>query len=131
MAEKHVDRPTTGPVLLVDDEPSVLDVMRQALDLAGYDSVMAVSVSEAVAVAESCNPAIVVTDLLLPDGTGMELVARLRERWPKLAAVLVSGACDDDELVTAIRQYGAVEYLKKPFGLNDLNRAVGRALETE
>ena len=115
-------------VLLVDDEPAVLDVMHQVLELGGFRVSTAANLTEAVEAGGSMAPTLVVTDLLLPDGTGMELVRHLRKTWPSLPAVLVSGANERDEFVTSAINTETVEFLQKPFTMTDLNTAVDRAL---
>jgi two-component system nitrogen regulation response regulator GlnG len=72
---------------------------------------------------------LVVTDVVMPDGNGLDLVPRIRKVRPKLRVVVMSAR---NTLLTAIKatERGAFDYLPKPFDLNDLINIVGRALET-
>ena len=117
-------------VLLVDDEADVLDVMQQVLELKGFDVATAGTFTEAVASGTASVPSVLVTDFLLPDGNGIELIDLLRVRSPDLPAVLVSGNIEDDDEIQAAIDSGRVEYLRKPFTMSRLYSAIERVLKS-
>lgn len=100
-------------VLVVDDDPLARRPVADTLRGAGYEPVVAVSVAEASRLAEACEPALAILELVLPDGDGLSLLTDLRALWPALPAVIVTGYVEPRSIVEAMRR-GAVEYLAKP-----------------
>lgn len=113
-------------VLLVDDEPTVRDLLAHCLELEGYEAVVASSGQEALAVLgrDAAGLDAVVSDLHLPDLSGMTVLAESRRRNSALGAVLISGSADT---TTAGQELG-VPVLTKPFSLADFKRAVRGAV---
>lgn len=105
-------------VLVVEDEPEVRKFIRASLSSHGYRVIEAASASEAVALSTSHNPELILLDLGLPDGDGIELTKRLRE-WSKVPIIVISArGCEEDKV--AALDAGADDYLTKPFGVNEL-----------
>ncbi|MGA1806760.1 nitrogen regulation protein NR(I) [Sphingobium sp. WW5] len=117
----------TGTVLVVDDDPAICVVVGEALRRQGHKVKIAGSIRERTALMESFSPDILITDVMLPDGDGLDGVAEIIERNPDLNVIILSA---QNTLNTAIRatEKGAFEYLPKPFDLNELTRAVADAL---
>ena len=117
----------TGRVLVVDDDPAICVVVGEALRRQGHKVKIAGSIRERTALMESFSPDILITDVMLPDGDGLDGVAEIIERKPDLNVIILSA---QNTLNTAIRatEKGAFEYLPKPFDLNELTRAVADAL---
>src|SRR6185503_10921224 len=121
---------TSPPVtcLVVDDEPSVREVMSRLLEGAGYVILQASSGAEALALLEREHHRVelVVSDLQMPGMDGETLLREVRRRWPDLGTVIVTGVA---ELNTAVEllQAGAYDYITKPFGLNDVIARVAQA----
>ena len=113
--------PAEGVVLLVDDEPAVRDYAARALSEAGYTVLSAGSGAEALDLLGpyETGPAIVVTDLAMAEVDGRTLVERLRERYPEVPVLYMSGFTGAD----VIRR-GLIEadqpFLQKPFGPDEL-----------
>ncbi len=111
----------TGPgplVLVVEDEPQMRRFLRSSLGAHGYRLVEAATAREGLALAASNHPELILLDLGLPDGDGIELTRRLRERSATPILVLSARGREDDK-VTAL-DAGADDYLTKPFGMNEL-----------
>jgi len=109
----------TGPlVLVVEDEPQLRRFLRAALGAHGYRLVEAGGVREAEALATSHNPDVVLLDLGLPDGDGVDLARRLRE-WSRAPIIVLSARGREEDKVNAL-DAGADDYLTKPFGVNEL-----------
>ena len=114
------DRPAR--VLVVDDEPAIREVLELALGYEGFEIRTAADAGEAVAVAREFEPDAVLLDVMLPDATGFEVVARLRAGAPALPVMFVT-ARDAAEDRRAGLTAGGNDYLTKPFSLEEL---VGR-----
>ncbi len=113
----------SGHILLVDDDQAIRTVVSEALRREGHVVVAAGSVAGQTAQLESFAPDILITDVVLPDGNGLDNVPELLARWPDLPIIVLSA---QNTLSTAVRatEQGAFEYLPKPFDLDELCRAV-------
>jgi two-component system KDP operon response regulator KdpE len=108
-----------GPlVLVVEDEPQMRRFLRASLAAHGYRLLEAAAGAEAVMLATSHNPELVLLDLGLPDGDGIDLTRRLRE-WSKTPIIVISARGREEDKVAAL-DAGADDYLTKPFGVNEL-----------
>ena len=105
-------------ILVVDDEPQFLRALATNLRGAGYDVETATTAAEALSAAGLRPPDAVVLDLLLPDGTGIEVCRELRA-WSDAPIVLVSAVGDDKEKIAAL-DAGADDYVTKPFAVGEL-----------
>jgi len=118
----------TKKVLVVDDDATIRVALRDALTSAGFDVDLAESASQALAVIAHAPPDIMVSDIRMPDVSGLELLRLLRERAPDIAVVLMT-AFDDMPTVVEAMKHGAVEFLVKPLDLDDLQKTLERVLE--
>ncbi|HTU61522.1 MAG TPA: response regulator [Polyangiales bacterium] len=105
-------------VLVVEDEPEMRKFIRASLSSHGYRVIEAERASEAIALSTSHNPQLILLDLGLPDGDGIELTKRLRE-WSKVPIIVISARGREEDKVAAL-DAGADDYLTKPFGVNEL-----------
>ena len=101
-------------VLVVDDEPQILRALRVVLRDAGFDVAPAGTVQEALDEAALRRPDAAIIDLVLPDGTGIELCRSLRE-WSDMPILVLSAVGEEDVKVRAL-EAGADDYVTKPFG---------------
>ena len=116
-----------GKILVLDDDAAIRTVVAHALRRAGHQVTTTASLAEFNRELRANTPDAVVTDVVLPDGNGLEMVAGLAEAHPQLPVIILSA---QNTLTTAVRatEVGAYEYLPKPFDLDDLTRAVDGAL---
>jgi two-component system KDP operon response regulator KdpE len=105
-------------VLVVDDEPQILRALRVILRNAGYDVDTAETKSEALDAVSVRPPDAMVLDLVLPDGSGVEVCTEVR-RWSNLPIIVLSAVGDEREKVRAL-DVGADDYITKPFGTEEL-----------
>ena len=127
-------------ILVVDDEIEVGTVIRRVLERAGFAVTVvnnAAAGLEAVAVQP---PDVVITDVIMPKVHGVELIKILRERYPRIRVIAISGggsfgplaykpdAISTHAYLAAARAAGAQEVLTKPFDLTDLLAAIRRLL---
>ncbi len=119
--------PPEGRILVVDDEPSLRDVLKLGLRRAGFMVATASSHHEAmVALGEHWD--LVVTDLQLPDGDGLSLLRQVKETSPDTAVVVLTAHGSADTAVAAMK-LGAHDYLTKPFDVDELRIRVRQAIE--
>jgi two-component system, NtrC family, response regulator AtoC len=118
---------TSLTVLVVDDHAGARDVIAQLLEAKGYSVLTASSGAEAIAKLEQ-QPAIgaVVTDVAMPDMTGVELTYHVREHYPSLPIAIVSG--DIAELERSVIARAGVPFLKKPVRAEALYAAIQDAI---
>jgi DNA-binding NtrC family response regulator len=114
-------------VLVVDDSPDTVEVVRRNLAANGYEVLAASSVPEAIGVLDGPPVDLVITDLRMPRVGGLELVRHVRENTRHTEIIVITGYPSIDGAVQAVKT-GAEEYLPKPFTGGELLAAVDRAL---
>lgn len=108
-------------VLVVDDEPSVRSLLRDVLELDGYDVVEAADGEQALGAVEKSVPDFVILDIMMPGMSGLEVLRRLRVEHPvtDLPIMLLTAATDDDTTWAGWTS-GASVFLPKPFDPGNL-----------
>jgi len=127
----HEGKGRSGTLLLVDDEPLPLGMLRATLVAEGFHTLSAESGAEALALLDLHAHEIdcVLTDLYMPGVSGMDVLMYARERWPEVSVVVLTGHADVQTAVSAIRA-GAYDYLVKPVDTGDaLATVIRRAIE--
>ena len=114
-------------ILIVDDSPSTLEVIRRNLMNGGYQILTAADVPSALAVLAERPIDLVITDYRMPGQTGLDLVRHVRENCPGVEVLMITGYPSVQGAVEAL-QYGAEDYLAKPFTDEELLTAVHRAI---
>jgi two-component system nitrogen regulation response regulator GlnG len=119
--------PRSGRILVTDDDAAIRTVVREALRRAGHVVEVAGSLAEQRRAFTQFRPDVLVTDVMLPDGNGLDAVGELRASQPGLPVIVLSA---QNTFTTALRanEQGAFEYLPKPFDLGELARTVADAL---
>lgn len=113
--------------LVVDDDPAVSSMLQRFLLGLGHEVVVAGTGAAALDELRRRRITCILLDILLPDGSGTDLIPSLLEQEPN-AAILMLTAVNDARQATVALQHGAMDYLVKPVDLADLERAIGRAL---
>jgi len=113
-------------VLVVEDESRMRRFLWEALSDRGYRVAEATTLAQAEKLAEQHRPAVILLDLVLPDGDGMSLLRRIRERR-RTPVIVLSGRDGEQDKVAAL-DAGANDYLTKPFGMLELLARVRVAL---
>ncbi|HTI03404.1 MAG TPA: nitrogen regulation protein NR(I) [Acidisoma sp.] len=116
-------------VLIADDDRSIRTVLTQALGRSGYQVRTTGNAATLWRWVEDGEGDLVITDVVMPDENGLDLIPRIRRLRPDLRVVVMSA---QSTLMTAVKatQRGAFEYLPKPFDLRELLAVVDRALAT-
>lgn len=117
-------------ILVVDDVADTLEVLRRNLEGAGFTVSTATSVSDAVAILEQEPIHLVITDLKMPNVSGIDLVRHVRDNYRGTEVILITGYPTVRSAVEAVK-LGAEEYLSKPFSERELLATVRRALEKQ
>jgi two-component system KDP operon response regulator KdpE len=105
-------------VLVVDDEQQILRALRTSLRAAGYEVDTADSVATALAAAAMRPPEAMILDLVLPDGTGVDVCREFRT-WSSAPVIVLSAVGEEREKVAAL-DAGADDYVTKPVGIDEL-----------
>jgi two-component system KDP operon response regulator KdpE len=113
-------------ILVVEDEPQVMRVLRTTLPASGYRVTEATRGEDALVQAATRTPDLVLLDLTLPDLDGIEVARRLRE-WSRVPLIVVSARGQERDKIAAL-DAGADDYLTKPFGTGELLARIRVAL---
>ena len=117
-----------GSVLVVDDEPTIAEVVSRYLQRAGYDTRIAVDGRTALNLARTLRPDLVVLDLMLPGIDGLEVMRRIRETdRDRTAVILLTAKGEESDRVIGLR-LGADDYVVKPFSPAELVARVDAVL---
>jgi DNA-binding response OmpR family regulator len=118
----------SGAVLVVDDEPTIVEVVGRYLERDGYRALGAGDGFEAIEVAAAEHPDLVVLDLMLPGIDGIETMRRLHEiSGPRLPVILLTARGEESDRLVGLRN-GADDYVVKPFSPAELVARVGAVL---
>ena len=120
---------STATILVVDDEPDLRTLYELTLLREGYRVDTAATLAEARALLQTCSFDVLITDMRLPDGLGMELLRDLRAAQRTERAIVMTGYGSADNAVQALR-YGAFDYLTKPVDLKQFRTVVASAIHT-
>lgn len=116
-----------APVLVVDDDTAIRHMIARILERGGYTCSEAADPPEALGLAELNDFDLVMCDVNMPGGSGLELVRALRDRHPDIAVLMVSGM-DDPRTAALSTDSGAYGYIVKPFQANEILIAAANAL---
>jgi two-component system response regulator HydG len=122
------DGPISRSILVVDDDPSILDMTEDLLTEAGFEVTKCESGEKALAHADERDWDVVLTDLQMPGIDGLDLLAAMREKRPDTPVVLMTAFGTIQTAVAAIRG-GALDFVTKPFQSDELLVSLERALE--
>ncbi len=116
------------PIWIVDDDQSIRFVLEKALAREEFAVRSFTNVRDVLAALDDDEPQVLVSDIRMPGGSGLELLAKLRERMPGLPVIIMTAYSDLDSAVSAF-QGGAFEYLPKPFDVPKAVELIRRAVE--
>jgi DNA-binding NtrC family response regulator len=116
------------PILIVDDEASMRESLRDWFLESGYQAEMARDGEEALKLIEEKDYGLLILDLKLPGQDGIEVLKKARKRHPDLRGIIITAYPSVDTAREAIKQ-GAIDYLPKPFELSELEKLVEENIE--
>jgi two-component system response regulator PilR (NtrC family) len=114
-------------ILIVDDEPDIRELLEITLGRMKLDTYSARNLAEAQALLNRENFDLCLTDMRLPDGTGLELVQHIQQRYPQLPVAMITAYGSLETAINALKA-GAFDFLTKPVDLTRLRELVGAAL---
>lgn len=118
----------TARLLIVDDEPGVLETICAILAREGYDVAAASSVDEALDRLREQAFEVVLTDLRMEGASGLTILSELRRHWPETVTLVLTGYASLQSAIEALRE-GVYDYLIKPCDVEELKATVARAVE--
>ena len=121
--------PTAPVALLVEDEPQIRRFVRTSLEEVGWQVYEADTMQRGLIDAGTRTPDLIVLDLGLPDGDGIEFIVELR-KWSTVPVIVLSARASEASKVAAL-DAGADDYLTKPFGVDELHARVRATLRRQ
>lgn len=121
--------PVPDRILIVDDDRFIRMALGEALRSWNYETLEAESVAQARSVFDNCDPPIVLLDIDLPDGSGLDVLSSIKEKSPETIAVMITGNVDVPNVIAALRA-GAYDFISKPIRLEELRVTLRNAAET-
>lgn len=115
-------------ILVVDDEPMMLDLLGTILQRLRHDVIPASTGTEAVALYQRKAPHLVILDLQLPDMSGIDVLRKIREAHPAEPVIILTGA-GTDALERQARELGVQHFIQKGFSLHNLGEALRSVLK--
>lgn len=107
-------------ILVAEDEPMLLKTIELKLKKEGYEVISTTDGREAIAKIQETNPDMVITDIMMPYASGLEIVSFLRGEGIKKIPVIILSAMEQEKVVMEAFELGADDYITKPFSLNEL-----------
>jgi two-component system response regulator HupR/HoxA len=101
-------------ILVVDDEVRSLETLQRILE-DEFDVKIAATVAEAEAILEREWVQIILCDQRMPETTGVEFLKRVREQWPEVIRMIISGYTDSEDIISALNEAGIYQYITKPW----------------
>ncbi len=111
-------------LLLVDDEPSILNALRRTLRSGDYRIVIANGAEEALDALAHYDVGVIITDNRMPGVSGIELLRQVKQRYPQVTRIMLSGYSDFTSLSSAINSGEIFRFLSKPWEDDQLKAAV-------
>lgn len=121
---------TKEKILVVDDDPNLRKTLADILRVKGYETAIASTGAEAIAAAEQGDISLALIDLMLPDMSGLEVMARIKAISPLAEAIILTGHASMDTAIKATGQ-GAFSYLLKPYNMDELLRNIRHGVERQ
>lgn len=119
----------TEKILVVDDDQAVRWSLKEALLSWGYQAIEAGSLAEAITTFNGELPAVVLLDIDLPDGSGLDVLREIRGDHPDTIVIMITGNVQVDNTISALRG-GAYDFIGKPLNLEELRITIHNAIET-
>ena len=114
-------------ILVVDDEPNITEILEIAFQEDGMDVIKSGSGRDALNILREQDVDIVVSDIKMPDISGVELLSIAKEFSPDTVFIMITAFASTETAIEAL-QHGAFDYITKPFGMEELRAIVQRAL---
>ncbi len=117
-------------ILIVDDERIVLDSCKRVLEADGYSVTLVSSADKALEAMSAEAFSLILMDIKMPGRDGMSLMREVKEKWPDIPVIIMSGYATN-ETVTQVSKTDAASFIAKPFTPDELAEAIRKVLEKE
>ena len=114
-------------VYLLEDDTSICELVQCALEMSGIELSAYNTVYEFWAALEKSAPSLALLDIMLPDGNGLEVLAKIKQTYPQVSCIMLSALGQETDKVRGLN-LGADDYIAKPFGILELTARVNAAL---
>lgn len=125
-----LDQKVTESILVVDDESNILQLVKEMLVDQDYDILLAESLAKADKILKEKEISIVLTDLILDDGSGVDVMLHTQKHHPDAKIILMTGKPTIQNAISVLKK-GAFDYLVKPFDLEHLKATIKRAVDQQ
>ncbi len=116
-------------VLFVDDEMGIISSLKRLLRKESYESIFVQSGEEVLGLLEKERVHVIVADLNMPEMGGMELLRHVKERYPEIIRMILSGSSEYRTILKAINKGNVYSYIVKPWNAVELKLAVMQAID--
>ena len=119
-----------GKVLIIDDEPYILLMLKKMLEKAGYEVDLASNGKEGMELFEKESTDLVITDIIMPDKEGLEIILEMKKKRPDLKIIAISGGgrISPESYLECAAHFGASRVFQKPFKQKELVSAVNELI---
>lgn len=115
-------------VLIAEDDKTLSLLLKFRLEKEGFETYMAADGKEAMTLIESSNPDIILTDIMMPFSSGLEVISYVKENLQRDTPIVVFSAAGQEEMVLKAFNLGATDFMSKPFSPNELIIRIKRIL---
>jgi YesN/AraC family two-component response regulator len=115
-----------GKILIIDDEPYILLMLKKMLEKAGHEVDLASNGREGIELFKKEPVDMVITDIIMPDKEGLEIILEMKNAQPELKIIAISGGgrISPESYLECAKHFGAARVFQKPFKQNDILSAV-------
>ncbi|MFZ3060510.1 MAG: response regulator [Candidatus Methanoperedens sp.] len=117
-------------VLVVDDEPDTLELVKLVLESGGFETVLAANGMEALDKVGKIRPDLVLLDIMMPDMDGWDVFRKIKEKYPTLPIAILTAKAQNIDKLLGLHVLKADDYITKPFGKNELINKVKKLTGT-
>lgn len=107
-------------VLVVDDEPDTLELIKLVLESAGFDAILVNNGKEALTKIDTEKPDLVLLDIMMPDMDGWDVFRKIKERNPTIPIAILTAKAQNIDKLLGLHVLKAEDFITKPFGKNEL-----------
>jgi len=110
-------------ILIVDDEKDFVELLEDYFQNKDYETAIAYNLKEAENQIKAFKPFLILLDIKLPDGHGVDFLKKIKKKYPNIEIIMVTGL-SDKEIALKSLDYGAADYVTKPIDLNYLETSI-------
>lgn len=118
-------------ILVIDDDDQIRAMLKEMLVRGGYEVLSASDGNEGIRLYREKQIDLIITDILMPEKDGIEIIMELRQDFPEAKAIAISGGghIDPENYLNIAKRAGAIRTLTKPFGMNEVLRVVREIID--